>query len=341
MAILSLDSYYIHTVKWKERGKSYTYRQSATFARTEEEQNEAFETIQEMLGDMNEEPEGDGSTGKMKIPSAGPRRIEAELVMKLSPLVKKYIVVLGVTPSHGASQGRTLMGRVRLSSGEIEKHKSYGIPGSCWAITKISVYPGGFTTPAIVHYSMSDEEKQHNAWHKLENFLETTRPVEMKVVEEWVPDLEDDDDFSPYGGRHFTQRSPQHYLNHSTSPSTYKPPVASVRLCGDDVGKGIHLSTCERDVARTAEERALSLEEHLQKKDEAETTAEDEKVGTEISAAVDASDISTDRDNGNHSGHSGTHCSCDSPACGICNGELDSLDALRWMADRRNHRPSH
>lgn len=313
MADLCAEAYYVTEVRWRATAESPL--EIVGFGTEEEEQNEAYETLQELLSMEGRDDEAEEMT------SAGPRRIEVELKQSHTPSVARTVVVTQLVRPKGHFRDYTLAGRIYKSCGSLENFKSTGMNSNLWKITQIKEYPGGFSAPTTTHYAQFSLDRMDVPWEKVANFMESLKPAELKVIEKWScvgsGSDDDDDEMDMYGyGVHHTQRVPYHYQGSSYTPPP--PPVAMFRTRGDEVGALLHKETVELEAERPAEEREMCILEYLEKKDEAE---EEEKPEAEISASIKASDSKPSGDAGLRViGHGGINafCDCGSGSCPTC-----------------------
>jgi hypothetical protein len=288
------------------------------FAHDQEEQNEAFETLEELLG-MEERSENHEEEDMTT--NAGPKRIEVELKQINSPQVIRNVVVTTILPPKEHFKNYTLGGRIYKTCGTLENFKSTSMSSDMWKITQIKQYAGGFCSPATTYYGTHSIERVDAAWEKLVAFLEGLQPAELRVITKWeckVNPLDDDEDdlygYGGIGGSHYTQRVPNHYQNNY---APYKPPVAMLRTAGDEVGELLHHDTCELEVSRPDAEREMDILEYLEKKDEAEVEEDPE---AEISASIKAGNESSGNggSSNNRDDSSIIFCDCGSPSCTTC-----------------------
>jgi len=333
---LNLKNYYITNIWWRYDGEATT--DTMVFSHGEEEQNEAFETILELLGDEFEEEEI-GSGEEMIAINGQPRRIEVLLTMISSPTVGRKVLVLDVMNTFGPRNLKTLSGRTWKPDGTLEKFKSSGMNDAVWCIKELRRFKAEQSRPVITHIGFADTSRQIKAWEDLVAFTRSLNSFERSVLENWMPaDDDDGDEGSLYGqGTHWTKRYPQHDENPNIT--TTKPQPAMFRVSGDNLGKIIHLSTAEKEVSRPTDERQLPLKEYLEKKAEAGSATSE--VGVEVSATVGVGVVENGVDKvdtpGTDTGTSDagdnnvsplSRCDCGSPICTVCFAESSAVDAL-------------
>ncbi len=334
MVDLNLDHYYITGIWWRTSEDEDSPIDAVGFSHGDEEQNEAFETIQELLKVEEGNDQVAGRAEEMILLKGSPRRMEIELTMLKSPTVKRNIAVLKVDSPRGNFEHFSVKGRAWKATGELEKNTTNIMNSDIWFISKSMQYRGGNGQPTTTYYNDRNPIRQKVAWEKLVTFMEHMQPAELRVLEKWEPAVPDEDDESYlYGGAssHYTARVPSHYQQKPYVPP--KPVVAMFRVSGDDLGKLIHLDTCEVEVARPLDERCLSLEEYVQKKGDAGT--EDEQGDTEVSAQVGSNSTEDQKSSANSepdasdaasgTASAGNYCDCNSPVCCICNDETEQL----------------
>jgi hypothetical protein len=233
-----METYYITNIWWRPNPQGPL--DIVGFSHNQEEQNEAFETLQELLGMEEEEREEEPMT------TPGPKRIEVELKQKQSPTVVRHLVVTKAIPPKNHFKDHSLSGRLyKDSTGELEKFITPGMSSNLWKITCIKEFPGGIGAPTTTHYQEFAIARQDAAWERIANYIALLKPAEVKVIENWDCEavqsiLDDEDDMYGYGygygvhmaskpNAHWTNRAPSHY----TPPP---PPVAMLRMCGDEIG---------------------------------------------------------------------------------------------------------
>jgi hypothetical protein len=305
-----MESYYITQVWWQSQEGAPV--DVVGFGRQQEEQNEAFETLQDLLN--MEERDDDHEEEEMT--NAGPKRMEIEIKQRTSPVVVRNIAVISVLAPSGNFKNYSINGRQYKTGGSLESFVSQGMSSDTWKITKISRYPGGHSPPSTTHYQDFAIARQDAAWEQVYSWFETMKPAEINVIKTWSCKVnpgnfvdDDEDDMYGYGG-HYTQRVPHAYQH--TSNYSYKPPVAMLRTANDEVGALLHQDTIELDEARPVAEKEMEIEAFLEKKDEAET---EEEPTAEVSAVVDAASGGSSADSADSSV---VFCDCNSPSCNTC-----------------------
>lgn len=297
------------------------------FGTGDEEQNEAYETLEQLLGVPEEEPEEVGREEAMKASIAGPKRIEVDVIQSHSPQIKRRIVVTDVMPPEGEFRHYSLSGRIKVcTTGKYETKISTGMSDQNWKITRVETYAGGYSHLSTVLYN--EGTRQEEAWKRVYDFYHKLQPAEKRVIENWdtgaassVLDDDEDDLYAGYagypgyghGGGHYYQRTPQ----------AYKPIVADVRVCGDEIGAKLYREQAEKEVQQPDEVQGIDIRAYLdaqdlrEKKEEAGAEAE-EAPATSTPATTDISK----GDSGNGSagrGRPSAPCSvCGSPICMGC-----------------------
>lgn len=327
MADLCMESYFITQIWWQPHAQGPL--DIVGFSHNQEEQNEAFETLQELLGMEEEEREEEA----MIIP--GPKRIEVELKQKTGHTAVRHLVATSAIPPKGHFKDHSIGGRLyKNTTGELEKFKTSGMSSNIWKITCIKVFPGGISQPTTTHYQDFAIARQDAAWERVIDFLEGLQPSELKVIENWdhkasVGEIDDEDDMYGYGYGHQYRsggmtgaggRANSHWTNRT--PSVYAPPpppVAMLRLCGDEIGALLHRETAELDVSRPDREQKMEITALIEKKDEAEEEAEAE---TSAAEGNDNGGSSDDVSNGVN-----VYCDCSSPTCPKCQEEFETAAA--------------
>lgn len=266
---ICLESYYILEIRWRTIPKAA--QDVVRFGTTREQQNEAFETLEEIVqheasrspAPRRQEPE------KMSSKVKGPKRIEIELTNKVRPHEKKRVVV-----THCMAPGKnfsyyTACGRPRGYQDTVCAHIEKGYNSEDWDITKIQNYK---TNGKTYHLRMFGGANQKEAWEKVYEFYKGLSYEEKKAIRDWENSEEDDyDNWYDYawGGG-----AAGGYPPYST-PYYYQPARAVVRVAGDEVGAQIYLKQQEKEVQRPEDERNRDIREFLdaggdsQKKEEA------------------------------------------------------------------------
>lgn len=339
MADLCMDSYYVTEVRWKPPKERPL--EIVGFGIVAEEQNEAYEAIQELLK-IEDREEHDG-TEEEEMTTAGPKRIEVELKQINSTSVIRNVVVTNAIGPQAYFKNYSLSGRIYKHCGTLERFVSSGMNSDLWKITQIKEYAGGFSSPVTTHYEQFSMERMDVPWQKVANFMKEMKQAEITVIEKWECsadpfDLNDDEsDMYGYGGMmgaHYTQRVPYHYREH-TSYVPPPPPVAMFRSAGDEIGTLLHQETCELEQSRPTEEREMDILDYLEKKVEAEV---EESSEAEISASIEIPTTKPSEPRGtSHHSHGSTpsFCDCGSGSCPTC--EENVLESYFRGADVTVH----
>lgn len=309
-----MENYFVLGIRWSPGPEQPL--DDVGFAHDEEEQNEAFETLQQLLDMEEREPEENEEDPMTSV--AGPKRMELEMRQTHSPSVTRKMVVTSVVGPRGSFKSYISHGRLYKDNGELDKFITTAMNSDLWRITAIKVYPGGISSPVTSHYGQYSLSAINDPWEKASTYLEGLQPSELAVIKNWHPPLIEDDEDDIYGyGAHYTNRVPGHYQHqgaYSHITHTYKPPVGMLRTSGDDIGALIHKETCELISELPDDDREMSILEYLEKKDEAGT---EEIPKVEISAKIDAatggggsSDVKSDS--------AIVFCDCNSPSCNAC-----------------------
>lgn len=324
MVDLCLEHYYITSIFWRSQPGAPV--DDVGFGTSDEEQNEAFETIQELLTyeEDQEETEDNGSE-EMRAKIPGPKRLEVELEQRASSTVKRHVLVTEIFPPTGEFKYWSMSGRIKVSTtGKFETFVTRGMNNNEWRIVKVDTFAGGYSHLKTVFYS--SDLRQDEGWREVEKFYKALQPSEKKVIENWSPPgvsaLDDDEDeaylYGGYGGGGYGGGS--HYYNRT--PSTYQPVVGFARVAGDEIGAKIYLEQMESLVQNDEDtyhyegqtiQEYLEIMEASEKKDEAEEEAE-ESSATSTSTSEGSSGDSSTRGNG-----TGSPCvDCGSPSCPGC-----------------------
>jgi hypothetical protein len=296
---------------------------STTFSHNEEDQNEAFETIEQLL--MEGALDESGSKEQMTVSQFSPKRMEIRLRMLPSPKIERRLVVTQVQGPGPGAKYYAMKGRLwnevtnTLSAHPIE----VSLRSDIWSILEIQEYRGGYGQP-ITHFLR--QAQRESDWDKVLKFYGEMTLAQTTTLLQWSPpenDDDDDDEEDLYGhlvGTHHTQRIPQHYQG---SGYTYKPPVAMLRMRGDEVGALLHADTLEQEELRPEKEREMSLGEYLEKKDEAGVEEEEAPAETQASSKEGNDDQHSD-----DRYRSGAVCiNCGAVDCQTCEGVLGCWDA--------------
>lgn len=323
MADLNMDNYFITAIIWQPCEGVPPDR--VIFKHNQEEQNEAYETVEGLL-EMEERTEDHEE--KTMTTMAGPKRMEVDLKQINSPIIVRSVVVTTIMRPKEHFKSYMLGGRLYKECGTLENFKSTAMCSDMWMIAQIREYPGGFSSPSRSYYTNLNVEAREFTWNKVANFIEGLKPVELGVINNWHCKgnlvVDDEEDMYGYAHAHYTQRVPYAYRNQAV----YKPPVAMFRVAGDEIGELLHLDTSELEVARPDEEREMDILEYLEKKDEAEV---DEKPEAEISAQIEAG-AKTSGGEGSSDGRNDrdiVYCDCNSPYCTVCK-EISFAEGLEF-----------
>jgi hypothetical protein len=338
MADICLSSNWVITHIWWQND-SDSIADGLAFSHGDESQNEAFEYLLELMSEEQEEEEPEEmSTGLDK-------RMEVTLEELAKPGQRKTVLAVNITSYVTQPMWFTLHGREwsdgRKTLGAFIEGRGWS--DKLWSIVSITEYGPG-KGQSFRNFGTLNAQQQRDAWEKVADYCEGLTPYQARQLKEWEPAVDEEDEEEAYlfgfGGSHYTQKVPQHYQKKGAPTSSYtpyKPPVAMYRVCGDELGAVLHLDTCEAEVARDEEEREMSIQEYLEKKDGAGAGDEEAEASAE-----DTSETSTDSSDkhegvsGNSRG-SGTICPhCLSPLCTTCEDDLDGMAAAAlhhgvWM----------
>ena len=347
MVDLCFENYYIKNIYWQDGPN--TPLDKVGFVATEEDQNEAFETIRELLEKNEEASAVDRRNEEMRSQISGPKRMEVSLVRRNSPKQTKTMIVSRVFPPTGAFKYYCLSGRTRLSAGNYAAPIN-GINDNDWDITQISTFSGGRPYSSTVFFSNGDGRNQ--AWDSVFQFYNGMTESEKKVIENWdVPNtgspLDDDDGWElGLGAGHYSGGyAGQNYYNRS--PYTYTPPKADLRTAGDDIGAKIYREQAEKQAQYVGTSSALDICAYLDATDISEKKAEAETKQEAASAETPSKPWTKDTGSGRDGSTGGTRASGPCIDCGslICKGCLkkDGISGTEpgTKADWRTPLPGH
>ncbi len=324
MADLNLDNYFIREIRW--RPHKGIAQEMVGFSTRPEDQNEAFELIQELMKYESDTEDPTESEEKMPEHKEDPQRVVLVLNMTKSPGVRREVLALGVTPPNTHFKEYTLSGRILNAYGAEDGSSTAQLPSNVWSIVQYKQYPGDHKQCSTTYFTspggIIGVDRQRQGWERLLRFLSQRTANSLIKLRDWEPEEEDDGEscLGDLGG-HYTTRVPQHYQNNTST----LPDPAVFRVSGDSEGTKLHLATCEVEVKRPEGERCLPLEEYLEKKAEAEAAVEE---ASEISAVIDTPPASDSNVPCNSDSGSPPCCDCGSPACLVCNDEYGMAAAF-------------
>ena len=302
-----------------------------TFRETQEDQNEAFETLLLCVKEVEEESslEDTGIEEGKEMETSGPKRIELTLVKKTlvyntAGVVEKIVLTSLLGPSQNINY-YTAVGRRWLSGVSLTSHMSHFSSSHHW-IKEIVFYKGGSKgSVATVYFN---ERNQDQAWSQLDGMYKNIKLAELTVVRTWDPfnksylgntpySTYDDDDLSDIYNNHYTQRTPYHY----------QAPTGYFRVAGDSVGAELFRTqeSAKTKGPQTLEE-LVALEKNLRDKaiEEARKAA-DQKAAEEAQKKEQPSKTS-EQSGTNPSGKVpnstpetvAQYCDCGHPGCEDC-----------------------
>lgn len=328
MVDLCLEHYYITSIFWRSQPGAPV--DDVGFGTSDEEQNEAFETIQELLTyEEDEEETEDNGSEEMRAKVPGPKRMEVELEQKGSPTVKRHVVVTEIFPPTGQFKYWSMSGRLKVSTtGKFESFMTRGMNSHEWKIAKVDTYAGGYSHLKTVFYS--SDLRQDEAWRDIEKFYKPMHMAEKKVIENWTSTalnvLDDDEDeaylYGGYGGGGYHGT---HYYNRT--PSAYQPVVGFARVAGDEIGAKIYLEQMESLVQNDEDtyhydgqtlQEYLEIMEASEKKETAEEEAEQSSAATGETSTGATSEGGGGTGSARGNGASASCSDCGSPVCEGC-----------------------
>lgn len=316
MVDLPLDRFFIEAMVRSPEGRGPTPFDVVEFKRSDEEQNEAIETLKEFLA-SEEEDEEESEDSMSTI--VGPKRIEVEITRKTGVDRRtRCFVVTHVSHPQAHFKSYSLRGREwRNSDGKLENYVSVNMTSELYWLEKITSYHGGQSRSASRLYGKS-EGLQREAWERLAEFWDKMQPAEQKVVDNWHPPAQkqtddDEDDASLYS---YSGYNPYNHV-----PYTYRPPVGFFRVRGDDLGPEILREQKEAEAALSEEERTIDIRAYLEIKEKAEKKAEAGDAGDEAPAGNrQVASPHSQGSGGRRHGASPACLSCGSPVCTACPG---------------------
>ncbi len=271
MMDLNLDNYYVLSLIWYASNTDHIL-DTAKFGINQESQNEAFEAIEIIL-----EQEGCNVIRKPKEPQklVSPKRMEIVVEEYGGSHDKKRLVVTKAMLPDGHFSTYTVQGREWTADPNGLSDKIITVHSYLHRVKKIETFDGNGKCKSK-YYTVTVSTQ---GWHQVGSFYKSLTDVERKVLEKWKPgpasaysDLDDDNDFDswPYS------------TDYNVCPSIYKPPVASFRVSGDEIGAKLYLEQAERlvDSGETLVSAAERILVKAEKKDEAEEGTKPAKTGT-------------------------------------------------------------
>jgi hypothetical protein len=172
MADLNMENYFITAIKWQPHEGAPLDR--VGFGHDQEEQNEAIETLIDLLG-MEERAEDHEEEAMVTM--SGPKRMEVELKQISTPTVVRKLVVTTILPPKEHFKNYSVGGRLYKDGGSLEKFRTQSMSSDMWQIAEIREYPGGFSSPATTYYGTHSIERRDAAWEKIVTFLEGLKPA--------------------------------------------------------------------------------------------------------------------------------------------------------------------
>lgn len=305
-ALLALENYYILSISMMSSADQ------AEYSTDEEEQNEAFETIRELLYDLDEPPEEEAEEDTMSAYTPGPRRLELTLERAGSNHRRQFVVVKAFPPSN-TIKDYGLVGRYRGVDGNLEYACTGGISSAVWNIVKIQEFRSNTSSSVITHHG-TDKHRQSKAWRKVVEFYDKMSSGESKVIEKWDEDEPDTHyvygNYNPYQGSYY-----------SRTPEAYKPLIGEVRVAGDEIGAKIYLEQAEAAVKLDQELQGRTIQEYLEEVDSRQKKSPEappaqatgkSRTNTGTTPAQDS------QSGGSRVRNSSTCSNCGSPACSGC-----------------------
>ncbi|MBD3260770.1 MAG: hypothetical protein GF334_03700 [Candidatus Altiarchaeales archaeon] len=320
-ALLALENYYILSISMSLEGA--VQPDYADYSPEEEEQNEAFQTLREILYDLTDEQDSEVGEEKMSASTVGPKRIEVDLERACEPFTRKSFVVANAFPPSAAFPEYQLLGRYRDGFGYLDKHCTGGVSNQVWNIVKIQEISAGTRASRITYYAVN-KHRQDSAWKKVADFYNGLSKTQKKLIENWQEEDEEYYGYGPYSGGA--------YDHWNRSPSYYKSMVGEVRVAGDEIGAKIHLQQSEAFVKLSDALKGRSIQEYLEEVDASQKKSE-AGAGEEKSVPADTTKVSsapgTNKDNQRGSHGHGPRGPC--PDCGslVCSGCLDPDEEAR------------
>lgn len=291
---LLMKNYYILEISW-EPGDGVG-KVEELYKIEEEDQNDAFETIDQILSDEAELSEAAKEEEKATV--VGPKRIEVTLRRIGEPLDEKDVVITSLTPASGTFTYISVGGRNWKKEALSRSIQFYN--STCYWLVKIACYSGGLGG-SLTETFIATPADQKRAWETLEKNYSHFKQPELNVVREWTPKGSAvaanplDDNNNLYGEVHYYNRV----------PAAYQPkpkPVATLRISRDEIGVTLYREQTER---QKVEPRTLAELVALEKQLASKKPEEDEKK----TMGTPSPDVNPDA------------CDCGSPQRPSCWGE--------------------
>lgn len=239
MQDLNLEDFYVTKLSWS-LGTPTQVLDVTSFDKSLESQNDAFQTIKEMMAcestNLKDMEKDKGMIIDPKRIEVGLRRIETTPISvygKSAIADAKNVVVVGYFIST-KDKKPVIECRTLFNISKIISKNSQIFESKDWWICKIETHFSS-NTSCIRHFNKCT---QSEAWRKVEKFIKDMTKEEIEALHSWAPfskDYYDKDWDTGYENSTYYQNL----------PSTYNPPVAEYRVWGDDVGVKIHLEQIE------------------------------------------------------------------------------------------------
>lgn len=239
---LNLNEYFVLAIKVAD-GEDPGIEEA--YSNAQEDQNDAFETIQKFLADEEgfQAAESQASAvARGGLNLVGPKRVEIIVHSTSFPQGREErMVVTSVTPpaarfSTLSVMGRSWFGETPTRPASLQNVSSL-IQTYSNLLVQIREFAGGPYGAASIHNIGPSKEQQEQGWALLEKAQSRLTQAEVNVVRRWTPtessalDLDD----TEYG-EHWTR-----YV-----PTAYQPSKAYFRVSGDEIGATLYRKQQEK-----------------------------------------------------------------------------------------------
>ncbi|MCI0528015.1 MAG: hypothetical protein L0Y56_11320 [Nitrospira sp.] len=238
LADLNIEQYYIRTLLYprKPGDSPGTTPDVEDYGLNDEDQNEAFENIQQYLLKSSEEETGADEDEEDSMVTDGPRRVEATFIRDISPFEEyKAVIVDVIEPSKHVGR-ESMKGRI-WEAGRLLSQVSYKFfyEEYFW-ISSVTFYE----RPHLSEISTFTRDQKAAAWRRVRELWGKMAETEKRVVQHWAPSalpvksaLAGDDEDDDYGNYAYSGLYPGY-----RGPSySYVKPVAVYRVSGDTAGQ--------------------------------------------------------------------------------------------------------
>lgn len=230
---MDLDNYYIKSVSY------YCERIFSTevYNNSEEDQDLAFAMMQDILEDIERE-NGSARGGVTKV--IGPTRVIVHLRERKTADRKIVLAAISYTGPHKDFCASTVRGyEISVLGMKVNPLCLKYIHSNTHFIHKLEYfYPSGST----LHNFYGEDER---GWSQVERLCGKLSETEIQAIKTWRPGISSQKDSNPeldicsgMGGGGF----------YGATHKPYKPPIASFRVSGDEIGAQLYLGQMKRRV---------------------------------------------------------------------------------------------